>query len=225
MAKSWLPGFPRPLKMTLRSPSLWFLLAVALAPGCSRRPAKLPEPPAATATAAALQTIDPSRYQEILRNRRGRVVLVDFWATWCQPCLELFPHAVELQRRLGNRGLTVISFSLDDPDETEAVKVVLTRQAQDPGKLPQPRRRRIAVLQRPPNRRRRPAALEALRSSRQASQDLFRRRIADRRPQDRRRRRGTAERALGWGCVNLEPLHTLGAASRRVAAELPSPGT
>ena len=115
--------------MTLRSPSLWFLLAVALAPGCSRRPAKLPEPPAATATAAALQTIDPSRYQEILRNRRGRVVLVDFWATWCQPCLELFPHAVELQRRLGNRGLTVISFSLDDPDKTEAVKVVLTRQA------------------------------------------------------------------------------------------------
>ena len=118
----------RPLKTTLRSPATWLLLAAALAPGCSRRPAELPAPPAATAKPLVVQTIDPAQYEKILQQRRGRVVLVDFWATWCQPCLELFPHAVELQRRLGERGLTVISFSVDDPDQEEAVKAVLARQ-------------------------------------------------------------------------------------------------
>ena len=52
-----------------------------------------------------------------LSSYRGKVVLLDFWATWCVPCREETPHLVELQRKYGDRGLQVIGVSMDDsPD-------------------------------------------------------------------------------------------------------------
>lgn len=49
-----------------------------------------------------------------LADYRGKVVLLDFWATWCAPCLEEVPHFVDLQKRLGGDGLQVIGISMDD---------------------------------------------------------------------------------------------------------------
>lgn len=48
---------------------------------------------------------------------RGKVVLLDFWATWCDPCREEIPHFVDLQNKYGNRGLQVIGVSMDDGPE------------------------------------------------------------------------------------------------------------
>jgi thiol-disulfide isomerase/thioredoxin len=48
---------------------------------------------------------------------RGKVVLLDFWATWCVPCREETPHLVDLQQKYGDRGLQIIGVSMDDsPD-------------------------------------------------------------------------------------------------------------
>ena len=48
---------------------------------------------------------------------RGKVVLLDFWATWCVPCREETPHFVELQQKYGDSGLQIIGISMDDsPD-------------------------------------------------------------------------------------------------------------
>jgi thiol-disulfide isomerase/thioredoxin len=49
-----------------------------------------------------------------LSDFRGKVVLLDFWATWCAPCRIEIPHFVELQKQYGNKGLTVIGVSLDE---------------------------------------------------------------------------------------------------------------
>ena len=49
-----------------------------------------------------------------LSSYRGKVVLLDFWATWCDPCREEIPHLVELQQRYGDRGLQIIGISMDD---------------------------------------------------------------------------------------------------------------
>lgn len=52
-----------------------------------------------------------------LSSYRGKVVLLDFWATWCVPCREETPHLVELQQKYGDRGLQVIGVSMDDSSD------------------------------------------------------------------------------------------------------------
>ena len=52
-----------------------------------------------------------------LSDYRGKVVLLDFWATWCDPCREETPHFVELQREFADRGLQIIGVSMDDTSE------------------------------------------------------------------------------------------------------------
>jgi len=48
---------------------------------------------------------------------RGKVVLLDFWATWCDPCREETPHFVALQQQYGGQGLQIIGVSMDDSPE------------------------------------------------------------------------------------------------------------
>jgi thiol-disulfide isomerase/thioredoxin len=45
---------------------------------------------------------------------RGKVLILDFWATWCLPCRVEIPHFVELQKQYGAKGLAVIGVSLDE---------------------------------------------------------------------------------------------------------------
>jgi thiol-disulfide isomerase/thioredoxin len=74
-----------------------------------------------------LRRIDAPGLARLLQEHRGRVVLVDFWATWCAPCLALLPHTAELQRRYGSRGLVVITVSLDRLDDEASVRNVLAK--------------------------------------------------------------------------------------------------
>ncbi len=52
-----------------------------------------------------------------LSDYRGSVVLLDFWATWCDPCREEIPHFVELQNRYRDQGLQIVGVSMDDSPE------------------------------------------------------------------------------------------------------------
>jgi peroxiredoxin len=55
---------------------------------------------------------------------RGKVVILDFWATWCAPCRVEIPHFVELQKQYSDKGLTVIGVSLDEQGPEVAKKFV-----------------------------------------------------------------------------------------------------
>ena len=52
-----------------------------------------------------------------LSSYRGKVVLLDFWATWCDPCREEIPYFVELQNMYRDQGLQIIGVSMDDGPE------------------------------------------------------------------------------------------------------------
>jgi cytochrome c biogenesis protein CcmG, thiol:disulfide interchange protein DsbE len=60
---------------------------------------------------------DMSGQQVRLSDYRGKVILLDFWATWCEPCRGEIPHFVELQNMLGDQGFQVIGVSMDDGPE------------------------------------------------------------------------------------------------------------
>ena len=48
-----------------------------------------------------------------LHDLRGQVVVLNFWATWCPPCVEEMPSLVEMQRRMKAKGVTVVAVSVD----------------------------------------------------------------------------------------------------------------
>ena len=60
-------------------------------------------------TAAAVDAGDPLDLAQL----RGKVVLVDFWASWCEPCRHSFPWLNEMQAKYADRGLVVIGVNVD----------------------------------------------------------------------------------------------------------------
>lgn len=82
-------------------------------------------PVAASNSAVTVRIADGAEYRRAVAERKGQVVLVDFWATWCIPCVERFPHIVELHEKHAGEGLSVISVSLDDPSEEAQVRQFL----------------------------------------------------------------------------------------------------
>jgi cytochrome c biogenesis protein CcmG, thiol:disulfide interchange protein DsbE len=58
--------------------------------------------------------IDLGHRKIVLRSYRGKVVLLNFWATWCEPCLTEMPTFVEWQRQYGSENFQVIGISMDD---------------------------------------------------------------------------------------------------------------
>jgi peroxiredoxin len=66
------------------------------------------------APAAAFSLQDLSGKPLDIANYRGKVVLLDFWATWCTPCRAEIPEFVEYQNKYGGQGLQVMGISMDD---------------------------------------------------------------------------------------------------------------
>jgi thiol-disulfide isomerase/thioredoxin len=58
-------------------------------------------------------TVKDSDRTVALNQFRGQIVVLNFWATWCPPCVEEMPSLVEMQRRMKAKGVTVVAVSID----------------------------------------------------------------------------------------------------------------
>jgi len=61
-------------------------------------------------------TVQDSDRTVSLNQFRGQVVVLNFWATWCPPCVEELPSLMDMQDRLRARGVTVLGVSIDVDD-------------------------------------------------------------------------------------------------------------
>ena len=76
-----------------------------------------PAAPADTAVGALMQLsmADPAGKQQKLAQWQGKVLLVNFWATWCPPCVAEMPELQQLQTERQSKGLQIVGIGIDSP--------------------------------------------------------------------------------------------------------------
>ncbi len=100
---------------TSRMRRAWTIAALAAA--CLAGAARAVAPGDA---APALSLPDTTGSTVALDRLKGRVVYVDFWASWCGPCKRSFPWMNEMHRKYGDQGLTVVAVNVDKKREDAA---------------------------------------------------------------------------------------------------------
>lgn len=95
---------------------------MALAAGLILRPGAREVPPPTVAPTSAMNTQleNLAGGKSRLADWQGKVMVVNFWATWCAPCREEIPGFVKLQARLEARGLQFIGVAVDERDKVRA---------------------------------------------------------------------------------------------------------
>lgn len=95
------------------------VVAVACAAGCGKdcAPTSVGGTELPVNAEVSVKLVKFAGLEEVVNKAKGKVVLVDFWATFCGPCVKKFPHFVALHEKYAEKGLVCVSVSLDDPDE------------------------------------------------------------------------------------------------------------
>jgi thiol-disulfide isomerase/thioredoxin len=106
-----------------------FTLALLVAPllalaGCGPKPASTTAPPTPGDPAVVPIPVDVTavRYEQLdeaVNKWKGRPILIDFWATWCAPCVRDFHYTVEAHKKYRDKGLVTISVSMDPRGEKD----------------------------------------------------------------------------------------------------------
>ncbi|HKW56997.1 MAG TPA: TlpA disulfide reductase family protein [Candidatus Acidoferrum sp.] len=71
--------------------------------------------------------IDAQGFQQLLAQYHGKALLVNFWATWCEPCRDEYPMLNELAKQYGPKGLNVVGVSMDDDGDLILMRRFLAR--------------------------------------------------------------------------------------------------
>ena len=66
--------------------------------------------------------VDEAGFQKLVDAHKGKVVVYDFWATWCAPCRVELPLLVKLEAKLRSQGVEVITISADEPEQKAAAE-------------------------------------------------------------------------------------------------------
>jgi thiol-disulfide isomerase/thioredoxin len=121
------------MRYVLVAAMLWVTLAlmgcdaqVVSSPPAAGGPVNAPGP-----TAVNLVIGDEKKLGDLLEKHKGQVVFVDYWATWCESCVEFFPHTVATSKKYKDQGLATIAVSFDLLDDEAKVREFLTKKGAD----------------------------------------------------------------------------------------------
>lgn len=78
--------------------------------------------------AGSLLPLDEVAFRRMVAAHRGKILLVDFWATWCSPCRAEMPKLVALFAAQKRRGLDLVTISCDEPEQESAAAQFVERQ-------------------------------------------------------------------------------------------------
>ena len=71
--------------------------------------------------------IDLAGYQQLLAKYRGKPLVVNFWATWCEPCRDEYPMMVDLAKQFKSQGVEVVGVDMDDESDMNLVRRFIAR--------------------------------------------------------------------------------------------------
>ena len=77
--------------------------------------------------AADLKPVDEAGYAKLLASAKGKVVLVNFWATYCVPCRKEMPQLVALEAKLRAQGFQFVTISADEPEQVKDAAAFLDK--------------------------------------------------------------------------------------------------
>ena len=83
-----------------------------------------------------LEKLSPAGLADLLKNNSDELLLVNFWATWCGPCIIEYPEFITIERMYGARDFRFVSISMDSPDQLEkALKFLKSKESAVPNYL------------------------------------------------------------------------------------------
>mgnify|MGYP001269895390 CR=1 FL=1 len=82
---------------------IWLLVLGAAAAALSAQP--------------GLRPVDEKSYPGLIAAHKGKLLVVNFWATWCAPCRQEMPQLAKLAQKYRGRGLELVTVSCDEPEQ------------------------------------------------------------------------------------------------------------
>ena len=107
------------------------LLALVLTPAIpahAQAPSSKPSPHTGKAAGPAdPPLVDLAGYQQLLAKYRGKPLVVNFWATWCEPCRDEYPLIADLAKEFKPQGISVLGIDMDDDSDMNLVRRFIAR--------------------------------------------------------------------------------------------------
>jgi thiol-disulfide isomerase/thioredoxin len=118
---------------------LLFALSITLMIGCAEREttkgtsgakgnSPSAPPPASSSNDVRLESVSVAQWDQALATHKGKIVVVDTWATTCIPCVEEFPQLVALHGKYAADGVVCMSVSVDEKTDRDAAHDFLKKQ-------------------------------------------------------------------------------------------------